>query len=57
MRDILRDAYLSDYFKPEQFEVQPQISVLIVFGIVFIAGLITVGYMLNKVIKAKPVTT
>ncbi|CUS87069.1 hypothetical protein [Candidatus Kryptobacter tengchongensis] len=56
MRDILRDAYLKDYFKPEQFEVQPQISVLIVFGIVFIAGLITVGYMLNKVLKAKPVS-
>jgi len=52
----LRDAYLKDYFKPEQFEVQPQISVLIVFGIVFIAGLITVGYMLNKVLKAKPVS-
>ncbi len=56
MRDILRDAYLKDYFKPEQFDVQLQISVLIVFLIVFIAGLITVGYMLNKVIKAKPTT-
>ncbi len=56
MRDILRDAYLKDYFNPEQFEVQPQISVLVVFLIVFIAGLITVGYMLNKVVKAKPTT-
>lgn len=57
MRDILRDAYLKEYFKWEQFEVQPQISVIIVFLIVFIAGLITVGYMLNKVIKAKPIAT
>lgn len=56
MRDILRDAYLKDYFNPGQFDVQPQISVLVVFSVVFIAGLMTVGYMLNKVIKAKPTT-
>ncbi|MCX7762904.1 MAG: hypothetical protein N2252_08715 [Candidatus Kryptonium sp.] len=57
MRDVLRDAYLKDYFNPEQFTVEPQISVLIVFAVIFVAGLITVGYMLSKVLKAKPATT
>jgi hypothetical protein len=56
MRDILRHAYLENYFKPEQFDVQLQLSVLIVFAVVFIAGLITVGYMLSKVLKLKPTT-
>jgi hypothetical protein len=56
MRDILRHAYLENYFKPEQFDVQLQLSVLIVFAVVFIAGLVTVGYMLSKVLKLKPTT-
>jgi hypothetical protein len=56
MRDILRHAYLENYFKPEQFDVQLQLSVLIVFAVVFIVGLVTVGYMLSKVLKLKPTT-
>ena len=38
MRDILRDAYLKPYFRPEQFAVQTQWSVFPLFLVIFLAG-------------------
>ena len=48
MRDILRDAYLKPWFRPEQFTVQTQWSVFPLFLVVFVAGVILWFVMLAR---------
>ncbi|RMD97792.1 MAG: hypothetical protein D6814_08805 [Calditrichaeota bacterium] len=38
MRDVLRDAYLQAYFQPSNFAIKTQWDVLILFLVLFIAG-------------------
>lgn len=39
MREILRDAYLADYFKPAHFAIHTQWSVMLIFFVAFLAGI------------------
>jgi len=48
MRDLLRDAYLKPYFHPGQFAVQTQWSVLPLFLVLFLAGVILWLGMLKR---------
>ncbi len=48
MRDILRDAYLKPYFHPGQFAVKTQWSVLPLFLVLFVAGVILWFVMLKR---------
>lgn len=48
MRDILRDAYLKPYFHPEQFAEHTQWSVLPLFLVLFVAGVILWFVMLKR---------
>lgn len=48
MRDILRDAYLMPYFHPGQFAVKTQWSVLPLFLVLFVAGVILWFVMLKR---------
>jgi hypothetical protein len=48
MRDLLRDACLKPYFHPGQFAVQTQWSVLPLFLVLFLAGVILWLGMLKR---------
>jgi len=48
MRDILRDAYLGPYFQPGQFAVKTQWSVVPLFLVVFLAGVVLWFVMLKR---------
>ncbi len=47
-RDVLRNEYLKLYFKPENFVISTQWTVLLLFLIFFIAGVVLWGLMLKK---------
>ena len=48
MRDVLRDAYLSPYFDPSRFVVKTQWDVLILFLLLFVAGVVLWVVMFKK---------
>ncbi len=48
MRDILRDAYLRPYFRPEQFAVTTQWAVLPLFLALFVGGVILWLVMMRR---------
>ena len=53
MRHLLRQAYLRPYLQQENVAVHPQVGVIVLFLVLFVAGLATVAYMLWKVQTAK----
>ncbi len=52
-RDVLRNEYLKLYFKPENFVVSTQWTVMILFLILFIAGIALWLLMMKKYFSAK----
>lgn len=48
MRDLLRDAYLQQYFRPEQFPTQTQWSVFPLFLALFVGGVVLWIVMLAR---------
>jgi hypothetical protein len=52
-RDLVRKVYLSDYYKPELFEVQPQLLNIIIFLVLFVAGIATIVWMAKQLFSAK----
>lgn len=48
MRDLLRDSYLGQYFQPSHFQSATQWSVLILFLILFVAGIYLWVLMMKK---------
>lgn len=52
MRDALRNLALAPSFSPNQLPVAPQWSIIVLFVVIFIAGLATLYYMLRKVVIA-----
>ena len=48
MRDILRDAYLKPYYRPDQFVVKTQWSVFPLFLVLFVGGVILWFVMLKR---------
>jgi hypothetical protein len=53
MRDLVRDAYLGQYYDPTKFTVEPQTGVIIIFVALLLVGLGIVGYMLKKVVASR----
>jgi hypothetical protein len=49
MRDVLRNLALAPYFSPNQLPVAPQWNIIVIFVVLFVAGLGTLYYMLRKV--------
>lgn len=47
MRDIVRDAYLAPYFRPDELAVAPQWGVVAFFLLLLVAGLGVIAYMLS----------
>jgi hypothetical protein len=52
MRDLLRNFALAPYFSPNQLPVVPQWKIIVLFLVLFGAGLATLYYMLRKVALA-----
>ncbi len=52
-RDLVRKSYLSGYYKPELFEVQPQLLNIIIFLVLFVAGIATIVWMAKQLFSAK----
>ena len=52
-RANVRTAYLEKYFDPASLKLHPQYSVMILFFIVLVIGLVVVGYMLKTTFYAK----
>jgi hypothetical protein len=48
MRHYLRESYLKPYINWNAVKTDPQWTVIIIFGVLFVGGLITVGWMLKK---------
>ena len=46
-RELLRQAYLKDYFSPSELKVVPEYSPMIVFGVVLLVGVAVIWYMLK----------
>lgn len=53
MRHLLRQAYLKPYLNFDSMPVSPQTSVIVIFLVLFVGGLATVGYMLRLLGNAK----
>jgi hypothetical protein len=53
LRDMVRGLYLLPYVRPHEFPVKTQADVLILFLILFAAGLATVGWMILGVVREK----
>ncbi len=49
MRDVLRNLALAPYFNPSQLPVAAQWNIIVIFVLLFVAGLGTLYYMLRKV--------
>jgi len=52
MRHLLRAAYLKDYANLSALQVQPQVGVIAIFLVLFVGGLVTVGYMLALLVRS-----
>ena len=55
MRDVVRTGYLSPVYRPSELAVSTQWSVIALFFALFVAGLATLGWMLNKLASVEPV--
>ena len=52
-RAFLRDMYLDGKFSLDSLQLEPQYGVMILFFIILLIGLITVGYMLKAGFTSK----
>lgn len=53
LRQLLRTAFLHEYAKPELLPVAPQTGIIVVFFVIFVLGLATVGFMLRLLARAR----
>ena len=53
MRDIVRGGYLADHYQPAAFPVQTQLFNIIVFAVLFLAGIGTTVWMVRKLYLAR----
>ncbi len=53
MRDLVRDAYLDRYFDVSRFPVHSQTGVIVLFFLLFVVGLVVLGYMVRKAVAAR----
>ncbi len=52
VRDVVRAGYIADYFTLGQLQADPQTGIILLFFLLFIGGLATVGWMLRQSITA-----
>lgn len=52
VRDVVRSGYIAEYFSLGQLEVNPQTGIILLFLLLFISGLIVIGWMLQKTMQA-----
>ena len=52
VRDFARAAYLAPYFRPTDLQVAPQWGVIALFLVLFAGGLVTLGWMIGKLVGA-----
>jgi hypothetical protein len=53
MRQMVRTAYLHPYAQPESLATAPQTGIILLFFVLFVLGLATVGYILRLLARAK----
>jgi len=53
MRQMVRTAYVHPYAQPESLATAPQTGIILLFFLLFVLGLATVGYMLRLLARAK----
>jgi hypothetical protein len=53
MRQMVRTAYLHPYAQPESLAIAPQTGIILLFFVLFVLGLATVGYILRLLARAK----
>lgn len=53
LRDMVRSLYLSPFVKLQAYPVKTQGDVLVLFLVLFVAGLATVGWMILKVVRER----
>ncbi len=53
MRQMVRTAYLHAFIQPESLATAPQTGIILLFFVLFVLGLATVGYILRLLAQAK----
>jgi len=53
LRQLVRTAYLHPYAQPESLATAPQTGIILLFFVLFVLGLATVGYILFLLARAK----
>jgi hypothetical protein len=53
MRQMVRTAYVHPYAQPESLATAPQTGIILLFFVLFVLGLATVGYILRLLARAK----
>ncbi len=53
MRQMVRTAYLHPSVQPESLATAPQTGIILLFFVLFVLGLATVGYILRLLARAK----
>jgi hypothetical protein len=53
LRQLVRTAYLHPYAQPESLATAPQTGIILLFFVLFVLGLATVGYILLLLARAK----
>jgi hypothetical protein len=53
MRQMVRTAYLHPYAQIESLATAPQTGIILLFFVLFVVGLATVGYILRLLARAK----
>lgn len=53
LRDMVRDLYLAPHVRTREFPVETQADVLTIFLALFAAGLLTIGWMILKVVRER----
>jgi hypothetical protein len=48
MRDIVRNGFLGEYYKPAEFAVKTQTLNLVLFGLLLVGGVWTVVWMVRR---------
>lgn len=54
VRDRVRAGYLAPHFSTQALEVEPQTGAIILFFLLLVAGLATVGWMVGRIFRPRP---
>lgn len=57
LRDVVRGLYLTPFVRLQELPVRNQVDVMLLFLVVFVLGLATVGWMLRAVVRERRATS